>query len=66
MRVKLPRMGKYLNWTVGLVVALALFGFGERYYVRKSASEAVKAKCAREPVDFLYRNQYSDCLRRNM
>ena len=59
-------MGRYLNWTVGLVVALALFSFGEHYYVRKSASEAVKAKCAREPVDFLYRNQYSDCLRRSM
>jgi hypothetical protein len=59
-------MEKYLNWKVGLVVALALFSFAEGYYVRNHASEAVKAMCAREPVDFLYKNQYSDCLRRNM
>jgi hypothetical protein len=59
-------MERYLNWKVGLVVALALFCFGERYYIRNNAPESVKAKCAREPVDFFYKNQYSDCLRRNM
>jgi hypothetical protein len=59
-------MDRYLNWKVGLLVALALFGFGQRYCIRNNAPESVKAKCAREPVDFLYRNQYSDCLRRSM
>ena len=49
-----------------LVVALALLSFGEHYYLRNNASEAAKAKCAREPLDFFYKNQYSDCLRRNM
>ena len=66
MRVKLSRMGRYLNWAVGLAVALALFSFGERYYIRNTASETVKASCAHEPVDLFYKNQYSHCLRRNM
>jgi hypothetical protein len=59
-------MENYLNWKVALVVALALLSFGEHYYLRNNASETAKAKCAREPLDFFYRNQYSDCLRRNM
>jgi hypothetical protein len=59
-------MENYLNWKVALVVALALLSFGEHYYLCNNASEAAKAKCAREPLDFFYKNQYSDCLRRNM
>ena len=59
-------MENYLNWKVALVVALVLLSFGERYYLRNNASESAKVKCAREPLDFLYKNQYNDCLRRNM
>ncbi len=59
-------MENHLNWKVALVVALALLSFGEHYYLRNNASDAAKAKCVREPLDFFYKNQYSDCLRRNM
>ena len=59
-------MENYLNWKVALAVAPALLSFGEHYYPRNNASETAKAKRAREPVDFFYKNQYSDCLCRNM
>lgn len=59
-------MKRYSPWLIGLMLILALASFAERAYLRNHASEAVKTKCAREPLDFLYKNQYSDCLRRNM
>jgi hypothetical protein len=59
-------MENYLNSKVALAVALALLSLGEHYYLRNNASESAKAKCAREPLDFFCKHQYSDCLRRNM
>jgi hypothetical protein len=47
-----------------LVVA-ALANFGYRAYLRENAPEHVKQICAHEPMNFLHRYQYSDCLARN-
>jgi hypothetical protein len=51
---------------IGLLLALAVTSFGYRHYIRTHASEAVKQGCAREPVRFFDRNQYSNCLARQM
>jgi hypothetical protein len=47
-----------------LVVA-ALANLGYRTYLRESAPERVKQLCAREPMNFFYKNQYTDCLARD-
>jgi hypothetical protein len=47
-----------------LVVA-ALANFGYRAYLRENAPEHVKQICAHEPMNFFYKNQYTNCLARN-
>ena len=59
-------MQRYSPWLIGLLLVLAGAIYAERAYVRANAPESIKATCAREPVDFFDKNQYSDCLRRNM
>jgi alkylhydroperoxidase/carboxymuconolactone decarboxylase family protein YurZ len=51
---------------IGLLLALAVTSFGYRHCIQTHASEAVKQGCAREPVRFFDRNQYSNCLARQM
>jgi hypothetical protein len=51
---------------IGLLLVLAVTSFGYRQYIRTHASEAVKQACAREPIRFFDRNQYSNCLARPM
>jgi hypothetical protein len=47
-----------------LVVA-ALANFGYWSYLRENAPERVKQMCAHEPMNFFYKNQYTNCLARN-
>jgi hypothetical protein len=51
---------------IGLLLTSAVTIFGYRHYIRTHASEAVKQACAREPIRFFDRNQYSNCLARQM
>jgi hypothetical protein len=46
-----------------LVAALANFGY--RTYLRENAPDRIKQMCAHEPMNFFYKNQYTDCLARN-
>ncbi|MBR0797586.1 hypothetical protein JQ615_19545 [Bradyrhizobium jicamae] len=47
-----------------ILVLLAVLNLGYRGYLLRNAPHAVKARCAREPVNILRRSQYSNCLAR--
>jgi hypothetical protein len=50
---------------LAFLVVAALANFGYRTYLHENAPERVKQMCAREPMNFFYKNQYTDCLARN-
>jgi hypothetical protein len=51
---------------IGLLLMSAVTSFGYRHYIRAHTSEAAKRGCAREPIRFFDKNQYSNCLARQM
>jgi hypothetical protein len=52
------------NCLIGQSIVVAVANFGYRFHLRNTTPDDIQIKCAHETSDFLYKNQYSDCLAR--
>jgi hypothetical protein len=50
---------------ITLLIIASLAVTGHTLYLHATISEDVKAKCVKEKRDWLYKNQYTNCLARN-